>query len=103
MYGQYTVEVDGLYGPYEECNPVTVGGKPGSNPFSGGGSGWADTQNFQCGENCLMPTRAENCTSTGHSSWDKPHNGSVWTRCGRLSPFAFFIVNLLSTAFCMGT
>ena len=38
--------------------------------------GWTDTQNFQCGQNCLSPTRKANCTSTHHSSWDQPRNGS---------------------------
>jgi hypothetical protein len=75
MYGQFTVELSGSWGPYEECNPVTVGGKGGS-PWGGGGSGWTDTQNFQCGQNCLNPTRKANCTSTSHNSWDQPRNGT---------------------------
>ena len=74
MYGQFTVEVDGLWGPYEECNPVSVGGDGrGGMPD---GSGWTDTQNFQCGQDCLNPTREKNCSGTSHSSWDQPRNGS---------------------------
>ena len=78
MYGKFTVEVDGLWGPYQECNPVNVGGTGGSPWSHGGGSGWSDTTDFQCGQNCLNPTKKDNCTATSSNPWDKPRNGSSY-------------------------
>lgn len=69
MYGEFVVEVDGQWGPYEECNPVNVGGSGGWE-----GGGWSDTRDFQCGENCLNPTRKANCT--GNSGFGKKSNST---------------------------
>eukprot|EP01048_Picozoa_sp_COSAG05_P022892 COSAG05_NODE_4746_length_1388_cov_0.992242_1_plen_367_part_00 len=66
IYGQFTVEIDGLWGPYEECNPVSVGGH-GDNHGGMDTSGWSDTQNFTCGENCIHPTRAEGCAQNSRN------------------------------------
>jgi len=37
-------------------------------------SGWSDTRDFQCGENCLSPTAKANCTTTDPRY--HPRNGS---------------------------
>lgn len=72
MYGAFIVEVDGQWGPYEECNPVSVGGSGGWE-----GGGWSDTRDFQCGENCLNPSRKANCTGSNSGYGPKRNSSGV--------------------------
>lgn len=58
IYGQFTVEVDGQYGPYLMCNPTRVGSHPGRWGPEGG---WKDSREFQCGQSCLFPTKEHGC------------------------------------------
>lgn len=51
LYARVIVEADGLFGPYLQCNPTGMGGAdPVYNPV------WKDSRNFQCGQDCLLPT-----------------------------------------------
>jgi len=59
LYGIFTLEIDGQYGPYLQCNPVQGGGPdPVHNPL------WMDTSNFSCGQNCIIAT-TEGCWNHG--------------------------------------
>jgi hypothetical protein len=48
---------------------VSVGGHGGWE-----GGGWSDTRDFQCGEDCLNPSRKLNCT--GNSGFGRKTNTS---------------------------
>eukprot|EP00928_Gymnodinium_smaydae_P026091 TRINITY_DN2058_c0_g1_i1.p1 TRINITY_DN2058_c0_g1~~TRINITY_DN2058_c0_g1_i1.p1 ORF type:complete len:469 (-),score=29.05 TRINITY_DN2058_c0_g1_i1:279-1637(-) len=51
IYGRFVVEMDGLFGPYMECNPRQHGGTdPVYKPE------WKDSRDFVCGQGCLFPT-----------------------------------------------
>ncbi|CAJ1409946.1 unnamed protein product [Effrenium voratum] len=51
LYGIFTVEVDGQFGPYLQCNPVQGGGShPEFDPL------WKDSSNFSCGQSCVVAT-----------------------------------------------
>ena len=67
IYGKFTVEIDGRYGPYFECNPINVyqeGAHPIEAPTTQVEYGesayprpaWIDTRTFECGQGCLQPT-----------------------------------------------
>lgn len=58
VFAEFTVEVDGRFGPYQMCNPVMF-------PDAGGAT---DTRDFECSADCLTPP---DC-SPHH------HNGSGW-------------------------
>ena len=76
VYGQFSVEVDGLYGPYQECNPALVVGPGGYDPYRP--SGWFDTRSFRCGQNCMLPTEAKGCEDPT-TRWGPEKNGSGWS------------------------
>ena len=66
LYGRFIVQVDGLWGPYFECNPANVIGAAGRTQ-------WIDTREFMCGQGCLEPVRGKGCTAAGHQ---KERNGT---------------------------
>ena len=55
MYGRFTVEFDGGYGPYFECNPIDVYETQSHAPHKEPPH-WSDTRKFECGQGCLQPT-----------------------------------------------
>ena len=76
IYGKFTVEVDGRYGPYFECNPINVFNSKADRsratatpveygqPFAGTltwptPGDWVDTRTFECGQGCLAPTAGD--------------------------------------------
>lgn len=70
IYGKFTVEFDGQYGPYFECNPINVfDSSVELDPISGVPAEWGtnqypspafvDTRTFECGQGCLQPTAGD--------------------------------------------
>lgn len=75
VYGKFTVEIDGKYGPYFECNPINVFNSEAdrisavATPVQYGAYGqpiagfptpaWVDTRTFECGQGCLQPTAGD--------------------------------------------
>ena len=58
LYGEFTVEVDGQWGPYSMCNPA---------------DSW-DTADWFCGQYCMQPTQA----GCGPVDPDVSSNGTGW-------------------------
>ena len=82
LYGKFTVEFDGNYGPYFECNPIAVYEEASTlrDPITEWGVSswpspkWSDTRDFECGQGCMQPTRID-----GHAScneYEAPRNGT---------------------------
>jgi hypothetical protein len=67
LYGQFTIEVDGQWGPYEMCNPA---------------DGW-DTSDWMCGQECIEPTHAGcNLPEGGkHNGTGRHHSYSNGVEC----------------------
>jgi len=72
LYGEFVVEISTEYGPYFECNPMNHGGP---TPFM---PDWVDTQNFYCGQGCLLPTPDGCFMPANPPRRAKPFNGSLW-------------------------
>mmetsp|Transcript_36075 Transcript_36075/g.103813 ORF Transcript_36075/g.103813 Transcript_36075/m.103813 type:complete len:460 (-) Transcript_36075:108-1487(-) len=75
IYGRFTVEVDGEWGSYTECNPLQLGGDdPLLKPA------WKDSRRFVCGTSCLLPTE-DGCHSFDPSPYKNGSSGGWGPEC----------------------